>query len=435
MATETTELTEAQQKRRVNMQFIGLAIYIICCSGSAAMTTFFVYMSTQYGCTVTQAVLGSSICNIVAFICGQFAGGVVQKHGARTSMVISLLGVLVGFYIMAFSPNIYVAWVGFAFCGLMYSFGLTMPVGAMVRNWWVKDQGTVLGTILGLSGIGSALWPTLAGIMLEALGLTKMLLIYTPLFVVPGLLAVLMLKEKPSDCGMQPVGWTEETASQQAAAAKAAASKKSSSKSVYLMPLFWVCGVILIVQVVTQSASSLMPTALQTAGLAVGLASTLSSLSSIVAIPAQMFTGWLRDKVGFVGFTAFNFGSFILACVCFIVWMQVAPGVAASPFLWLSMVFLGLSRAMLYMPAHMAGLLFPDCSDVAQARMQSLVSLGGVVILPLVSSFAESAGSYLPVAYLWIAVGAACGIAWIILIVRQNRINAAKAEESGQAQA
>ena len=422
-----TELTEAQQKKRINLQFVGLAIYIICCSGSAGMTTFFVYMSTQYGCTVTQAVLGSSICNIVAFICGQFAGGVVQRYGARTSMVISLLGVLVGFLIMAFAPNIYVAWVGFACCGLMYSFGLTMPVGAMVRTWWIKDQGTILGSILGLSGIGGALWPMLAGIMLQAFGLTKMLLLYTPLFVVPGLLAVLLLKEKPEDCGMKPVGWSEEAVAAQAAAAKAAAAQGASSKSVYLMPLFWVCGIVLIIQVITQSASSLMPTALQTAGVAVGVASSICSISSIVAIPAQVFTGWLRDKVGYLGFIAFNYGAFILSSLCFVVWMQVDPGNAASIFLWLVMILQGFARAMLYMPAHMAGLLFPECANVAQARMQSLVALGGVVILPLVSSFAESAGSYLPVAYLWIAAAAFAGIAWFVLVARQNKKNAAAA--------
>ena len=421
-----TELTEAQQKKRINMQFVGLCIYIICCSGTAGMTTMFVYMSEQYGCTVTQAVLGSSITSVVSFICGQFAGNVIKQRGIKPCMILSLLGAFVGFMIMAIAPNVYVAWIGFACCGLMYAFGLTMATGCMVRVWWVKDQGTVLGSILGLSGIGAAFWPALAGIMLQALGLTTMLLIYTPLFVVPGLLAVIfLLKEKPEDCGMKPVGWSEELAAQQAAAAQAAAAGKTTSKSVYLLPIFWVCAVILLIQVITQSAASLLSTALQTTGIAVGVASSLCAVSSIVAIPAQMLTGWLRDKIGFLGFTIFNFGVFILACVSFIVWMQVDPGNAGSVFVWLVMILQGLSRAMLYMPAHMAGMLFPEDATVAQGRMQSISALGAVVVLPMVSAFAESAGSYLPVAYLWVAAAAVSGAAWCILIARQNKKSAA----------
>lgn len=414
----TATPTPAQQKRRANMQLAGLSLYIIFCGAAAAITVFFVVMAQKYGCSVTEAVLGSSICNIVAFITGQFAGGVIKKFGARTSMIISLVGVAVGFLIMAVAPNIYVAWLGFAFCGLMYSFGLTMPSGAMIRTWWYDKQGTVMGTVFGLAGIGTAFWPILAGVMIQAFGLSTMLFIYVPLFFVPALLVVIfMLKDRPEDCGMKPIGWTEEKAAAAAATmpARPAASSKPSA-SVYLMPVFWVCAVALLIQVVTQSGASLLPTALQANGMDVALASVVASVSSIIAIFGNMFTGWLRDKVGFTGFTVFNFGMFILFGISFIVWMQSD----SMAFLVLMIVGQALCRAMLYMPAHMSGLLFPDNADVAQARMQSIVSLGGVLILPMVSAFAESAGSYLPVAYLWIAAAVVSGAVWIVLIKKKT---------------
>lgn len=411
-----SELSSGQQKRMAYRQFVGLGIYMICGGGASGMTTLYVYMAEQYGCSVTMAVIGVSICNIVAFITGQlFVGGFIVRHGARKSMVISLLGVAAGFTIMAFAPNIYVAYIGFACSGLVYSFGLTVPVGTMVRTWWHERQGTILGSVLGLAGVGTALWPALAGILLETFGLSKMLLIYTPLFAVPGLLDVIfVLKDSPESVGMKPIGWEEDD--EPAPASAAAPTQTASGPSVYARPLFWFCAVVLFIQVITQSAASLLPTALQTAGMAVGMASTMCSISNIVAIPGNMFTGWLRDKVGYTGFIVFSFVAFILSSVCFIVWMQVSPGSVMGIYLWLSMIGQGLSRAMLYMPAHTSGLLFPDCADVAQARLQSLVSLGGAVILPMVSSFAESAGSYLPVAYLWIAAAAVCGIAWVAAV-------------------
>lgn len=422
MAATTSESSLTRQKHLANRQLVGLCIYIICCGGTSGQSAFFVYMAEKYGCTVTQAVLGTSITNIVSFVCAQFVGGFIQRWGARRSMVVSLVGALVGFLIMAVAPNIYVAWVGFAVCGLTYSFGLTVPVATMVRSWWCERQGTVLGTVLGLAGVGTALWPMLAGIMLEALGLTPMLLFYTPLFVVPGLLDVaFVLRDTPEECGVKPVGWSEELEEQRAVASATMASANGEQKAdVYRMPLFWVCCVILVVQVITQSAASLLTTALQTAGMAVGVASTVAGVASIVAIFGNMIAGWLRDKVGYVGFIVFSFGTFVLSSACLLAWMLVAPGSVSSVYIWLSMVLQGLSRATLYMPAHMAGLLFPDCTDVAQARMQSFVSLGGVVILPMVSAFAESSGSYVSVAYLWILAGAACGIAWIVLVLRHD---------------
>ena len=160
----------------------------------------------------------------------------------RKSMLISVIGVAVGFVILGLAPNIYIAWLGFACLGTTHAFGQANACSAIMRNWVHKNPGRYMGLVLGATYLGTAIWPLLGGQFFTNLTLSKAFYICIPCFVIPSVLAILLLvKNKPEDAGVKPIGWDENTAVATHATNTGTAGHKRFN--VYGTATFWICAV------------------------------------------------------------------------------------------------------------------------------------------------------------------------------------------------
>ena len=227
-------------------------------------------------------------------------------------MLISVIGVAVGFVILGLAPNIYIAWLGFACLGTTHAFGQANACSAIMRNWVHKNLGRYMGLVLGATYLGTAIWPLLGGQFFTNLTLSKAFYICIPCFVIPSVLAILLLvKNKPEDAGVKPIGWDENTAVATHATNTGTADHKRFN--VYGTATFWICAVSMLFIVVLSSRLTLMSTCLQMAGLSVAAASTVNSVANLCGFPAYYFAGWLRDKVGMLLY---------YCCTNFVIWKK-----------------------------------------------------------------------------------------------------------------
>lgn len=410
-----------EQKRAFIPVMIGLGIFCLTCGANTSISSAFVLFANKFSIPITKVVIGNSFLTAFAFIMMQFSGKFMVKCGVKASMLIGYLGIAVGFLISSFAPNVYWVWIGFGVMGTTQAFGQANAIAGLIRGWVSpKVQGSYMGLMLGFFAAGGAIWPVLGGFLFTKLGLSVAFRVLIPCFMVPGIIALLLVKNSAADAGVKPIGWTESDAAVPAAGAKSAAADKTFN--VFKTPAFWVCGIAMILVVFMTAQLTLFATSLQMAGMTATMATALSSLAALVALPANYFTGWLRDKFGLRSFVVFAFGMAIVSSL--FLYLFLAFGNKAA--MWVFVATNALSRPYMNFYPYACSYIYKDKATLVQPRMQSVSTLAGIFVTPLVSSIAEAWGGYTNVTWVWMICGLLAIIVWIAALKVGDRMNGKK---------
>ena len=412
-----------EQKKAFNPVLIGLVVFALVTCANTALSSAYVLFATKFGVATTQVVIANSFLTGTGFVLNQFSGRFLVNYGPRKSMMVAFAGVTVGFIICALAPNVYVVWLGYACIATIQSFGQTNCYAAVVRNWVApKYQGRYMGIISGVAVLGSAFWPVVGSALFTALGLSTGFLALIPCYLIPALVVILLLvKDTPAECGVEPIGWREEDV-QAGAAASAARAAGDADFHIFKSRAFWISAVALLLTTALYSSLNLLTTSLQMAGMSATTAATISSIAGLIAFPVNIVAGQLVDKYGLKTFTVIFYGMVAVSTLCMFWFFSSLSTVALVVFVLAN----ALSRPYMNVMIYMASGIFKERATLVQPRMASVVGLGGMVITPIVSALADMWGGYTYVTLVWTACAVLAIFAWFAAIKAGEKEFAAK---------
>lgn len=425
-----------EQKKAFAPVLVGAILYALVCGCNTALSSSYVLFASKFDVTTSTVVIGNSCMTAMLFLCSQFSGKFMVKRGARLSGLIALLGVAVGFIIMALAPNVYVVWIGFICLGLNGSFGQTNVTAAIVRSWIApKYQGKYLGMMTAFASIGIAIWPLLGGVLFTQLDLSVAFYVLVPCFLIPGIIGLLLIKETPESCGVTQLGLepaaepAPATATTPAVEASRDASAEAPEKKAFNMfrePAFWLCAIAMFLTVILTSQLTLMSTALQMTGMSAATASSIVSITSLASFFVNLASGSIYDKIGMKGLTIYSYG---MVAVCSLaLWFFFTTGSVV----WMVIFVITNALCRPYMNIHVfaSNAIFKENATLVQPRMYSFLNLGSIVLTPLIQSLADMWGGYTNMCWVWIAFSFIIIFIWLAAVKMGEKSETAGAKSA-----
>ncbi|MBQ8796645.1 MAG: MFS transporter, partial [Oscillospiraceae bacterium] len=150
--------------------------------------------------------LAYSFKNIASMISTFFSGFIIAKWGSRITTPVGLMLLGVSYVIVANVKSLPMLMVGCVIMGASYGFCTTSGAVAVVRLWFHRHEGTVLGVVTAASGIGGSLLSIAQTAVMEKGGFQASLYLCAGLAFGLVVLSFLLLRNRPEDMGLLPLG-------------------------------------------------------------------------------------------------------------------------------------------------------------------------------------------------------------------------------------
>ena len=150
--------------------------------------------------------LAVSAKGIAAFLSTFFSGVLLHRFGYRKMVSLLMLTNGIGLVIMATSTNVYTLGLGIGILGLGDGICLSAGPPRVIRHWFHKHQGLVLGCVSAATGLGgSALCMVVSGII-ESHGWQGAFLCSAALYSVMAVVLFAVIRNRPEELGLKPYG-------------------------------------------------------------------------------------------------------------------------------------------------------------------------------------------------------------------------------------
>ncbi|ARN73382.1 MFS transporter [Oceanicoccus sagamiensis] len=168
----------------------------------------------EFGWSRGELKLRDLITLLMTGILAPFAGILIDRYGVRICFMAGWLVLIIAFWMygnISSLMDMYLIHIMFAivlvFCGLN-------PGVILVSQWFTEKRGAAIGIALVGTSLGGAVFPQYGTRMIEALGWRDAFHSEIIFPVILLLLAFFVIKNKPSDIGMEPVGGKEEVSTE-----------------------------------------------------------------------------------------------------------------------------------------------------------------------------------------------------------------------------
>ena len=225
-----------------------LIMFMPCCFTFNAASVFYSSVAEAMGVGTGAVGLYMSIVYITMFFALLVMGKLFETKDSRVILVFSVACIAIAFLIMAFTPVIFGFYVAGVLLGLGNAVILYLLIPVMFGRWFKKNVGLLIGVGMAMTGIGGMLWSPVATSIILSSGYSTAYLMYAGLSAVIGIPCALLIRSRPSDKGLQPVGYNaaaeKEAASKSEAPATGVAVKEALSHPAALIAIAIACGLV-----------------------------------------------------------------------------------------------------------------------------------------------------------------------------------------------
>lgn len=368
---------------------------------------------------------------------GPLWGEFFKNHRFKPYMIAGCCIIGLCMYSYSRATSVYHFYIIATIKGIFSGMLTGVPIARILSNWFIEKRGTAMGIALAGSGLAGSIMTPIVAATVEAsgwrAGFVQLAIVF---FLITVPVIFFLIKEKPEDMGLKPLGW-ETVALQETEAEKPtvkvsgmtrAQALKSKTYWCYVLALFLTsaCGM----GVQNNIIGHLVGTGFDSA-----YAARVFSLSMLILVPGKILVGRLYDTVGVKFTTVF----LALGLSTSAVLLSFAK---RSPLPMVFAVIFGFANAIqtMQMP-YITGRIFGDREYTrVYGICQPFVSMGSAIGVPLSASVYDWAHSYVP-GFLTMAVG---GVLIMFLMLsalkfapvelkKFDEINDAKAAEAAQA--
>jgi sugar phosphate permease len=292
----------------MGMRHLTIIIASFCLSASIAfITTGFSFLimpiTTDLQFPVAQFAVYFSLFMMFGVVGLPLWAKITKTIGVKWAVTLSAVlttGAVVGLSFCRSLPAFYVMGV---LIGLFFQGATVMPAVILINTWFIKKKGLILGVVMAGSGVSGAFLSYNFPKFLEAAGWQKGYVLLAAFFFALSVLpALLLIKNKPADCGLKMYGQDETPPSgapghQAAARQTTGITLKDAWKTPHLYLLYF--GVFLLCVVI--SFSQYVPAHLRVTGVDVQTLSLLATILMLANIISKIIIGIINDRIGING--------------------------------------------------------------------------------------------------------------------------------------
>lgn len=320
------------------------------------------------------------------------SGYLFQKFGYKKSAIGSLILIAISLVLTATCKTVW----GFCFSKILMGmgYGVCFTAGAVriVKDWFFKHQGLVVGLVSMSSGLGGSLLTVILTAIIENYGWRTANMVTA---VVMALIAVsyLLLRDRPEEMGLRPYGFGQQPKNKKKARQEDHSWPGFSFQALLRHPLFYVmCAATLTSCVMLYLTSGVVIPHFQDQGFSPADAAMYQSVYMLALAVAKLLCGALCDRIGPKPVT-------IICMVCAVVGQWIL-GVTADPVLCYVGILLfavGLCMSSIMIPLLAAPLFgYQTCLSV-NGIFLAMASLASIFSSPISNLFYDRLGSYCPV--------------------------------------
>jgi len=297
--------------------------------------------------------LAPSIRYFAAFFSNLLFGALYHKYGYRrtTSLAMVIMGVI--FMTYGVAQNVIPFYVGAVISGLLEPFYATASTSRIVREWFHRHQGTIIGVAMAASGVGTSVLSGILTAVTQNSSWRTSQIVSAGLFFVAAAAIFCLVSDSPGKRGLKP--WGEKTKPDP----EMATEKKKQERFLpvrvlktrpyfYLMIIgaflscFIVCGVY-----------SLIPAHVEDQGLSPEMASLIQSITFLLLAVTKVLVGTFCDMLGAKRMT--------MLCIMFGAAGLVVLSVMRTP--WMAILGASLFAVPMSIPSVTLPLLTADVFD------------------------------------------------------------------------
>lgn len=348
-------------------------------------------VSDGLGVLTTDYAVAMMPYTVACFLGTCLSGFLFSRFGYKKTAIVSLIVVALSLVLTAFSKNIYVFCVSKILFGAGYGACFTAGSVRIVKDWFHKHQGLVLGAVSMATGLGGSLMTV---ILTKVMDRSDWRIANLVAAVMVGLIAVLylLLKDRPEQMQLRPFGFGAPIKNK-----KAAANGENwpgyELKEQLKRPLFYLmCLCVVGSCVCLYCTSSFVVPHFRTQGYSSDEAALFQSVYMLTLAVVKLLVGFVYDRVGAK--------PLLITCMICGAAGQAILAYSKDPVLCMiaMMLFaLGLCMSSIMIPLIAAPLFgYKTCLSV-NGIFLGLSSFSTVFSNPISSMCYDKTGSYMPV--------------------------------------
>jgi len=232
---------------------------------------------------------------LFAFISTLVTGVLVHKVGYKKLTIGSLILSAAGYFVISISPGLIGHAIGRAFIGLAYGMCFTAGAVYIIKKWFQKHLGLVIGIITMASGLGGSIMSFLFSKLTVTLGWRTAMQIECILPIVVAILYI-FIYDTPEKIALRPYGMGQASTKQQ---------RKENNwvghtlKELYKHPLFYImCFATLLSNMCVYTTSANINPHFQDNGYSPTAAATYDSVLMLTLAVVKLLMGWVSDRFG-----------------------------------------------------------------------------------------------------------------------------------------
>ena len=349
-------------------------------------------ISDGLGVPTTTYALAMMPYTVTCFLGTCFSGVLFTRFGYKRVALVSLVIIGLSLVLTACSQNIAVFCVSKILFGLGYGACFTAGSVRIIKDWFRKHQGTVLGAVSMSTGLGGSLMTVILSGAVESRGWRYANLLAAVL--IAGIAALyLLLRDKPEQMGLQPYGYGEKLETKKKSRHIDDSFPGYPLKQQLRRPMFYLmCFCVLTSCACIYTSSTFLVPHYRAEGFSAEEAAGYQSLFLLSLAGAKLLAGVLYDR--------FGAKPVMVGCMLCAVVGQVMVNTVSDPMLtYVAVLVFSVAPCMtsIMIPLIASALFGHEGSMSVNGVFLGLSSLGSLISSPVSSMCYDACGSYVPV--------------------------------------
>lgn len=379
-----------------------------------SIALFLLPVTEDMGISRTAFSLAVGCRGVVAFLVALVSGTALTKLGFRKCSGILLLQGAVALVLMATSKSPVVYGIGMGMLGLADGICISTGPARIIRSWFHKHQGAVLGTVSAFTGIGGSILAILLTAVISISSWRTAQLVCAGIMGTVAVLTLLFVRDRPEDIKLKPFGegqydHKEKKPKQQWAG--------FSFRELLRKPGFYLLILLtLLSNLLGYSMMHAMVPHYQDSGLTPDQATSLQSIFLLVLASAKLVLGLISDKAG-------PKWAAVTCLICIIVSLVLMAVVNSYAIAFVSVFTLGFSLAhtTITVPLLVPNLFGSRAQATSVGIFTAVVSLASMTSAPFINTVYDKIGTYRPIYQIGIWIMAAIIGLYLLLFWMSSR--------------
>jgi len=351
---------------------------------------FTIYISEDLEISRSSYSISQVFRSIAGFLSTLFAGFTHHKFGYRKSAIFFLLLCGGSLILLGFSQSLFQVCLSYGLFG--FSLGILGTTGAVriVKNWFHKHQGTVLGFVTMATGFGGSLMSILLTGVATSTNWRYAQFTSCILLVIVALL-YLLVRDRPEEMDLKPYG-EGQMHNKQSASTEQTEWAGHTFQELLRMPQFYLMALCIFLSCLSVYISyNVTVPHFQDSGYTPTEASGYLSFMLIALSFAKLLGGWLSDRIG-----PKKVAILTIAAAAVGQWLMTYTSSPVCCYIGCALLSIGLLVTTITAPLLTMPLFGYRAFGTITGVFMAMISLGNMLATPTANLCYDHLGSYVP---------------------------------------